>query len=223
MSILNLPINRIWQVKLPTVIRYMDQQYIDHFFKTGELRFSSFRRFGQHKDEMRHDKMEGMAGLQLNYSMEQTLASVGWFGSEAYVFCTSTIESDELMSKFQTNGYFRIKDTAAFGAGISNHIPDYVIGFEGTCIYRNQRTFRESFDRPLIGTPPLNDPNAAEAWAVNLEQQIHADSKLTPYFLKELGHAEQNEYRFIWCSSSPTDETIDITCPEVIRFCEKVT
>jgi hypothetical protein len=33
MSILSLPINRVWQVKLPTVNRYMDQQYIDQFLK----------------------------------------------------------------------------------------------------------------------------------------------------------------------------------------------
>ncbi len=67
MSILSLPINRIWQVRLPTVIRYMEQQYIDQIFETGNLRLASFRQSAKHKDEMRRDKGEGMAGMQLNY------------------------------------------------------------------------------------------------------------------------------------------------------------
>lgn len=222
MSILSLPINRVWQVKLPTVIRYMEQQYIDQFFETGNLRLGSFRQFAKHEDEMRRDEGEGMAGMQLNYAEGQTLAVAGWFGSEAYVLSTSIIEDPELMKKFKTDGYFRIKDTAAFGAAISNHIPGYMIGYEGSCLYRSERMITETFTNSLISEPPSNEV-AAEEWANKIEQRIHEDSQLTPYFLKPLSYAEQNEYRFIWQTRQKSEDYIDVTCPEAIRFCEKVT
>ena len=222
MNILSLPINRVWQVKLPTVIRYMDQRYIDLFFETGQLRLSSFRRFAEHEDEMRQDAGEGMAGMQFNYGEGQTLASVGWFGSEAYIFCTSTVEDPELMKKFETSAYFRIKDTAAFGAAISNHIPGYMIGYEGSCLYKSERMTTGTFSEPLISEPPM-DEAAAEEWANNLEQKIHQDSQLTPYFLKSLKYAAQNEYRFIWQTRRKEEKFIDIVCPEAVQFCEKLT
>ena len=222
MSILSLPINRVWQVKLPTVIRYMDQQYINQFFETGKLRLSSFRQFAKHEDELRQDTGEGMAGMQLSYGENQTLASVAWFGSSAYIFCTSTIEDPELMKRFETNGCFRIKDTVAFGAAVSNHIPGYLIGYEGACLYRSERMLTNTFAHSLISEPP-SDEAAGEAWANKLEQQIHRDAELTPYFLKPLKYAEQNEYRFIWEVRQKREDYIDVICPEAIRFCEKIT
>lgn len=221
MNILSLPINRLWQIKLPTVIRYMEQQYIDLFFDTGKLRLSSFRRFAKHEDELRQDAGEGMAGMQLNYAEGQTMAGFGWFGQEAYIFCTSTIESRELMEKFETNGYFRIKDTKAFGAAVSNHVAGYLIGYEGACLYREARMMTASFNRPLIVEPPSSDATEeqVEAWADNLERQMHEDVQLAPYFLKPLRYAEQNEYRFIWQVQKRTEEYLDITCPEAVQFC----
>ncbi len=56
--------------------------------------------------------------------------------------------------------------------------------------------------------------NICAAWADKIEQPIYADAQLTPYFLKPLEYAEQNEYRFVWQVQNKTDDFILIKCPE---------
>ena len=43
------------------------------------------------------------------------------------------------------------------------------------------------------------------------------------FFIKHLSYIDQNEYRFVWNVSHPTDEAVIIECPEAVNFCEKVT
>ncbi len=108
----------------------------------------------------------------------------------------------------------------AFATAISHQIPGFTFGFQGSCIYRNERSLKDSFNAPLFKAPPASE-SEAEEWADNLERRIHEDARLEPYFLKPLRYAHQNEYRFIWCVSQRTDDCLDIACQEALKFCEK--
>lgn len=224
MSILNIPIAKPWSVKLPTLYRYMEQRWVDEFLATGSLRLSSFRKFAKHTDEERHDAGEGMAGMNINYGGGQHLAGVGFFGSEAYVLSTSTVQSTDLMKQFAgSDGYFKIKDSVAFAAAVSAHIPGFMFGYEGLCIYESARLVTGDYAKPLMPVPPPDSENEAEKYFADMEQKIHKDTQLAPYFMKPLKYVHQSEYRFVWCASQPTQETIDIVCPEARQFCEKIT
>lgn len=224
MSILNIPIAKPWSVKLPALFRYTEQKWIDEFFDKGNLRLSSFRKFAKHKDEERHDAAEGMAGIDIHYGNEQHFTGIGFFGSEAYVLSTSTIESTDLIKQFEGgDGYFKINDSVAFAAAISAHIPGFMFGYEGLCIYKDARLVKGKYAKPLMPMPPPGAESEAEKYFAAVEQKIHEDTKLAPYFMKPLRYAHQSEYRFVWCASPPTKETINIACPEARRFCEKIT
>ena len=55
-----------WEVKLPTVVRYLEVQHVNEFLNDGKLMLSSFKRFWKHEDEHRGDDDEGKAHLRMN-------------------------------------------------------------------------------------------------------------------------------------------------------------
>jgi len=52
-------ITKPWHIYFPVLFRYLEQEYIDAFFRDGSLRLSSFKQFAKHKDEARNDWGEG--------------------------------------------------------------------------------------------------------------------------------------------------------------------
>ena len=48
------------QIKLPTVVRYLEKEYVDEFFNTGTPMLASVKKFHQHTDEQRGDTEEGL-------------------------------------------------------------------------------------------------------------------------------------------------------------------
>ena len=58
-GMITLNIVKPWSVRTPTVYRYMDAQYVERFFATGELRLTPMRIFRAYTCEQRGDTHEG--------------------------------------------------------------------------------------------------------------------------------------------------------------------
>src|SRR4051812_39108331 len=93
------PIN----IGLPYIYRYMDEKYIDLFFEKGTLRISSFKKFIQYPDEIRGDKSEGSGSYETKSNEGFQYLLMTNTGSNAYMFCTSLIASDEIKRRFEVN------------------------------------------------------------------------------------------------------------------------
>jgi hypothetical protein len=137
-----------WQVKTPTVYRYLEQEYIDKFFEEGIIQLSSFAQFAEHEDEARNDSDEGVNIMTVEGD-DRCIISVGAAGMDAYVFCGSTIASESLMKEFGVDGYFKINDTRSFAKEIakslekSDDIKRVKKGVEGFCEYTDGNRIRK--------------------------------------------------------------------------------
>lgn len=219
MSIITVPFSKPWQVKLPVFVRYLESKWIDRFFDTGELMLSSFSQFRKHKDEQRRDHYEGASVLDMKFG-GQPLSGVAYFGDDAYVLSGSMIESNDLMQKLGYDGFFRINDTVRFASAVANVIPSFIFGFEGACIYRDERTVRRGIDGPPLFIPPAEE-RETETLFSGVERRVFEATALEPFFFKSLEYADQGEYRLVWCVSSIREDRLLVKCPDARKFCER--
>lgn len=209
-----------WHVKTPTVFRYMEQKYINEFFETGCLRLSTFAAFSKHEDEQRHDAKEGR-NIVVGTGEEHTIFAVTGHGHRSLIFCTSTRADDGLMRAFDTNGYFKIKDTTQFGAAIASKIAGFKSGLEGFCDYKDRRTIERD-----IGSFRLDDLKEHEGdenlslnkLASKVFETGGPDVFFVKFFVKLKKYSDQNEYRFVWNVSHEVEEALIVECPEAIQF-----
>jgi hypothetical protein len=209
-----------WRIRRPHLYRYLEKQFVDEFFSTGNLRLSSFAHFATHADEQRLDRSEG-TGIITHVNSEgegQTLIAVMGQGQNAYVLCTSLIYSDELASVFATDSGFRINDIFAFANAISRHVPGFSSGIEGPCVYLNQRVLDRDMGRIDIESW-RTDASAPDLDMGRMTQALSNMAGDDMYFLKNLKHASQSEYRLLWSTSGQMSPFIDILCPEARQFC----
>jgi hypothetical protein len=123
----------------------------------------------------------------------------------------------------ETNGYFCVKDSTAFGIAIAKQIPGFLHGIEGPCIYADPRIISQRSSQFTLDDLKMQP----EDESFDLDK-IHAVMAQTGgpdiFFLKHSDYADQQEYRFIWFLSHDTQEdALFLECPEAIQFCEKVT
>lgn len=213
---------RPWEVIVPSVIRYLEDVYVDAFFERGSLRLSSFRRFRQHQDEQRGDAGEGSIAMQIT-NPASGHAVVAFNGQEAYVLCGSTVQSVEVMRAFEgAQSGVKIKNPVGFADAVSRRIPGFGGGFQGACIYTDDRVVRRA-GVPDMKFPPLDDEAGAEKWGDEYERYLAAENANESFLLKPLRYAHQAEYRLVWFAAGLERDYVDIECPEAIKLCEKVT
>jgi hypothetical protein len=202
MSVVTFQIAKPWQVRLPILIRYLEKKWIDRFFECGELMLSSFSQFRKHSDEQRHDPHEGASVLDIRFG-EQPLSGIAFFGSDAYVLCGSMIESLDLMAQFPgCDDYFCITDTIGFASAVANSIPGFIGGFQGACIYRDERIVQRKIDGPPLFVPPdANQSFDPEKSLHEMNRRVFEAAALEPFFFKPVSYAHQGEYRLIWTVS----------------------
>jgi hypothetical protein len=213
-------------ISLPFVYRYMEKKYIDLFFDKGLLRLSSFRKFKNYPDEIRGDKSEGKGAILSTTKEGGQFVGVTEVGNDAYIFCTSTIESTELMKKFNTDGYFKIIDPLGFSFAISNSILGFSQAIQGLCNYVDSRLinkfingmsmndFTNEVGELIIGGPKMLQ---------RLREMVGDGTELM--LLKEKKYQKQTEYRFIRKINTQFFtplEFIDVECKEAIQFCERI-
>lgn len=221
---ITLQISKPWNIVTPVLFRYLNQEFINEFFESGRLRLSSFQAFSKYKDEQRLDPNEGESILDGLGNGVAFRAKVH-HGRSSLILSTSRIEDDQLMKDFNVDGYFKIKDSTNFGVLISNKIPCFVSGIEGSCIYSSERSIQRKIDLKDRDGQRLKELKEKDSnlYKAELSKIINEISEMDGYFVKLNKYSHQNEYRFIWNCEYLKEATMFIECPEAIQFCEKVT
>jgi hypothetical protein len=213
-----LQISSPWNVCTPTLFRFLEKQFVDQFFQDGTLRLSTFDKFKKHEDEQRLGKQEGKITFVHRTSQRggQTLEAFAAHGQNAYVLCGAMRFENELMDAFNCDSYIRINDPTKFGMAISKHLPGFIAGFEGPCLYQANKIIEKD-----LGYIDLNSfkTQTGQVDMNKLQSFINHHMSFYPYFLKDKSYSHQMEYRLLWLTSSETNDYIDIKAPEAIQFC----
>ena len=209
--------SRPWSIKTPTLTRYMEETYVDEFFKSGSLRLSSFKSFRNNPDEEQGDQHEGRASAQIK-TPNGNHAILAMNGQEAYVLCATTVESKKLEASFKTKTGFRILNSLGFANCISAHIPGFVGGIEGLCSYRDSTIINKNLSKDF--SPPDSFVNP-EIWAGEYDKFVARQSQ-EAFFIKLSKYSHQAEYRFIWFAHGKEGKYIDIICPEARQYCQRI-
>jgi hypothetical protein len=220
---ITIQVSKPWHILTPVLFRYLDQKFINEFFESGRLRLSSFRAFSKYKDEQRFDPNEGQNILN-GLGNGIALRAKAHHGISSLIFCTSTIEDHQLMKDFNTDGYFKIKDSTNFGISISNKIPYFLSGLEGPCIYASERLINRKIDINIQDINKLKELKEKKdpQYKQEILQLINKIAGTDAYFIKLNNYSKQSEYRFIWNVQSFNEDAMFIECPKAIQFCEKV-
>jgi hypothetical protein len=213
---------RPWVVTTPTLFRYLPSKHVDEFFNDGSLRLSSFSMFKQHEDEQRLDKKEGET-LFVHRTQEgggQTIAAKAYHGLNAYALSASIQCDKTLMTTFGCDSYIRINDPTGFGHCVSNHLPDYIGGAEGLCLYQDNKIIER--DLGYVDPLPYLYPNNTRKRREKLISKFVNDQMgHFPFFLKDRFFSHQFEYRLVWVTSGQVSGYLDLKVPEAIRYCSR--
>jgi hypothetical protein len=214
---------REWKLRQPYVYRYLKKRYVEEFFKEGTLRLSSFSEFAKHKDEARLDSQEGKGFVIHNHRIGDGQHIAGWlrYGEQSYVLCGAMRHDPEIMNAFDSDSAIRINDTVRFADCVAHHIPGFMGGAEGPCIYLPNRIVHRNLG--LIDERVLHDE--AQPGSVSIEKMhsflSHIDSG-DLCFIKHRDYAYQSEYRFLWDSRGPTCGSLTVKVPEAREFCTRL-
>ena len=184
---------------------------------------SSFHNFSKHADNQLGDPSEPHITMQIEGNNSQSAVAL-IDASSSFVLSTSTVESKELMKEL-SNAYedgFRITDSVAFAHEVAAKLPEFIGGFQGECIYRNDIVVRRENAADFPFNPPESDEDA-EKIMQEYNNYIEQQNNLESYFLKRLKYSNQNEYRFVWRTSmSEREDKFFIKCPEALKYCERL-
>jgi len=217
---ITVPIVYSWEICTPVVFRFLPDEHVRQFFTDGSLRLSSFSQFKKHNDEQRLDAREGKTFFvhRTQQGGGQTLTAHASHGYNAYVLCGTIRHDEELSKAFGCNSYIRINNPTEFGAKVARHIPGFMVGAEGFCLYQDKKIIER--DLGYIDLTQFVDPSShSEPNKERIRQFINDQMKHYPFFLKDSSYSHQVEYRLVWITSSPVQNFLDIKVPEAIPIC----
>lgn len=201
-------------VLLPRLYRYEDEQWIDRFFATGELRLSLFSQFAKYDDPALGDTQEGR-GLSEGVTSDNAFYMVSMSqGHNAYVFCTSTILAKNLRSLFKRNSAFVIDNPTAFAHEIARQIPGLAHVLVSPCEYRNRMVIQRNISAPAM--------KENERTLDTVAQMANAAGGPELMFLKRAHYAYQCEYRLMWLVDERCHEPLSVKAPNARQFCRRV-
>lgn len=206
-----------WQVFSPVVYRYLEQRYVEAFFADGSLRLTSFSRCQQHADEQRLDHEEGLIRVLVSSRKTGDFRSLTEFkaGTDPFILCTTLWHNQSLMQAFGCDSFIRIHDPAEFGARVSKHIPGFVQGGEGPCMYQNRRLIEAAIDDTSTSSDIFNEGSRND-----LEGALKDAVQHFPFFIKHRSFSHQAEYRLLWVTSvQQPGDYLDIKVPEARELC----
>lgn len=114
------------KLKLPSIFKYLPEQYLEAFLKKGELLFRSLSYFQDYEDISRGDEFEGIRQYKPSSALPVTMqsgeaqllpnAAFQSFANsdDIFVFCTSTELSNELAIEFNSNICVEITNVPKF-------------------------------------------------------------------------------------------------------------
>lgn len=203
----------VWESRNPRVYRFIEKEFADAFFATGELRLSSFKQFAKHKDEQRLDGLEGTARVMSKAIDDPGLMWNGQIraGQNAYVLSTSLVPSNNVMAEFGCDSGIVIHAVKKFAEQVGAKIPGFYGGFDGPCSYQANRIVTFSHGNHQLKEEDFLTPAAVEFGML----VAGAD----PFFLKHHKFLPQNEWRFVWLVDHDVDDFIKISVPEAVPCC----
>lgn len=225
------PYTRPVHVTMPEVVRYMDKEFVDEFFKSGTLMLTTFEHCAAHPDKSRADSSEGVTPYSIK-NEHVTASGTDVITNKNYMFCTSLIESDRLKERFETEGHFVITSVMDFYNAVAKQLQGFEGGMLGACIYKEEKfisgtmpnsIFREK-DR-LAAVDEMMSKNDESPMQDHMNQNMHDMSVSiqkamhAAYFIKEDDYYHEAEFRMVWGLDKIVEKTIVIKVPEAIQFC----
>lgn len=217
MQDLLFPLQRPLGIKIPPVVRYIERRYVEQFFRTGELRLTTYAQCQVHECNVRRDSNEGKSSFSLdlnNVGMEGWgVQTVGW---QSYILCASLCESERLKERFKVDSYFRINNVIGFFNAVSKSLAGFEAGKIGSCIYRGESVIEKGLKFKGV---PQNEIKAKDTNGLAFEP-VAFEMSDEPYFIKSDLFSVEGEFRLIWSVSYDVKEPISVYCPEALQFCE---
>lgn len=217
MSLLQFGIATVAYVRLPRVVRYMDEQWVDRFLEVGTLRLTSFRRCAKHDDDQRKDAREGRLSMQATAPDGSTLTAIVLPRPNLYMLCGSTVLDTAHRDLFQVSSGLVISKPFEFAAEIARALPNCRCVAQGPCFYEP-----ESVKRPRLSAPLFTEDPKGEEDAMKVEAAINRLDGLESLFTKpNEPFSRQHEYRCVWMMDKDAEDYLLVEAPSAARFCEK--
>lgn len=206
------------RVRVPTIVRYMEERFVDAFFADGSLRLSSFAAFREHSDESKRDAEEGTADIELTNPNAHGVYLI--VAPPCYVLCSTSNQFDPGSVSWNTSVGLRILDPLQFAECVAAHIPGFAASFQGACDYTDGPDVDVRSREQFIS--PDKHPAGPEGYFRD-HQKVIAELTKDGLFSKARRFCAESEYRII-CSADGVDPSgyLDIKCPDAIQFCERV-
>jgi hypothetical protein len=202
--------------RIPQLFRYTNKEFVNAFLLNGSLRLSSFEKFRNDSHVERGDRQDG--GAMLGALYKNGYSSVKLFEPKmAYVLCTSSLASSELMNQFEVDDCFVISDPMLFSFHISKLIPGCNNIFVGPCTYNVMPT--KYFPTIEIDESQPLTPEHENEMKIFIQKSAGADF----LFTKNVSYANQFEYRFVFQTNRAVGEYIDIVSEDAASLCMRAT
>ena len=226
---IDIPLARLWEFKVPRIIRYMNTNFIEDFFEHGKIMLTTYERCRAHEDKTRRDVKEGSCNFNLTHE-EMGVAGIHTAGINSYMLCCSTAETANLLQHFECDNYLIINDVIGFADAISRYIPGFISGKAGCCIYKDERLVDAQTKTPITPNPQRLLDVTHNGKPGDIEEEFHRmNSEFldnisreladTAYFVKEANFSKELEFRIIWTTTRKVLEPLHIECPEAIKYC----
>jgi len=217
MSILNFNIGLNASVRLPRVVRYIDEVWVEDFLDRGAIRLTSFRRCAKHDDAERHDAREGRLALQATAPDGSTLSAITLPSPNLYVLCCSTALDIGLRDQFKVSSGFVIRDVFRFAAEIAVSLADCRAVAHGPCFYCPEMTRTATLEAPIFTKDPESEEDLER-----IPEAINRIDQLESVFNKPAKpFMSQHEYRFIWIMGHDVEEYKEVKSPTAAGICER--
>ena len=210
---------------VPTVYRFIEKEYVDKFFKSGNLKISNFTQCILLESKIRRDEKEGQGtSIAVEGNLRCKIGSC--VGNNALLFCTSLSENNTLPDGTHYSEAIKIVNLNGFIDAVTKALIkcgyNVSVILKGPCIYNNRIIQREIHDQALseLTAEMENGSSFDFGKLVGLQQSISLNDL---YFSKPLDKSVENEYRILWLlDKEPKDEPLYIDVPEAIQYCQKI-
>lgn len=224
----------IEEAVLPKAIyRYMNQEYVDQFFEQGTLLLTTYKRCREHEDAVRRDNQEGSYTFHFQ-GTNNSLFLRRRAGDNSYMLCASLSKSPALMRHFGCSGGICVTDPLSFAKEISSTLQSVEVIQARAVIYTTLREARRSFedqefmpnvDQLLRWSQSKNREPLEKVWnEVHSEHARRLNRLLSSmeYFAKPLAYVREAEFRIVWTSRFPVEDSLLVRCPGAIAYCSRL-
>ena len=203
--------------------RYLEREFVERFFDTGELMLSSFVRC-RAIEGARQDSREGRSNFSV-LDGQRGLYGVSNSGSRTHFLCTSRLLSEGLMKKFLVDDFFIVKRPLHFAYALAEVMQDLVSFEFRDCIYTNTGPEVQSHKPIFLPNPNFEVESECIEWAerqqAHLSEMVRQSFGSSFLFAKRLSYQEEAECRFVWTLGSQTTEQLLVSCKDAVAYCRR--